>query len=59
LPETALKKAGYAAIWEGQKSWNGVAILFRKTQPVATARRVPGDPSDNQSRIEAAINASW
>lgn len=57
FPESALKKAGYAAVWEGQKSWNGVAILSKKSQPVVTARRLPGDPSDNQSRyIEAAIN---
>ena len=27
FPEQAIRDAGYAAIWHGQKSWNGVAIL--------------------------------
>lgn len=29
FPERALKEAGYNAIWQGQKSWNGVAILVK------------------------------
>ena len=35
FPEAALQKAGYGAIWRGQKIWNGVAILGRDGQPVA------------------------
>src|SRR3954466_1700141 len=34
FPELALKKAGYASIWHGQKSWNGVAILSRGAKPI-------------------------
>ena len=57
FPEAALQEAGYAAIWHGQKSWNGVAILARGTTPVETRRGLPGDPDDSHSRyIEAAVN---
>ncbi|HYJ53899.1 MAG TPA: exodeoxyribonuclease III, partial [Allosphingosinicella sp.] len=57
FPEAAIEKAGYGAIWHGQKSWNGVAILARGCEPVETHRGLPGDPEDLQSRyIEAAVN---
>ncbi len=57
FPETALEDAGYGAIWHGQKSWNGVAILQRGAKPEETRRGLPGDPDDNHSRyIEAAID---
>jgi len=57
FPIAAIKKAGYDAIWRGQKSWNGVAILGRDCEPVVTRTRLPGDPEDTQSRyIEAAVN---
>ncbi len=36
FPAAALQKAGYGAIWRGQKTWNGVAILGRDGQPVVT-----------------------
>jgi len=56
FPEEAIQKAGYGAIWQGQKSWNGVAILARGTTPVETRRGLPGGPADEQSRyIEAAV----
>jgi exodeoxyribonuclease III len=56
FPEAALREAGYGAIWCGEKSWNGVAILARGTKPIETRRGLPGDPEDVQSRyIEAAI----
>ena len=29
FPEAALRDAGYGSIWNGQKSWNGVAIQAR------------------------------
>ena len=52
----ALAEAGYGAVWHGQKSWNGVAILSRGTHPVPTRRALPGDPKDKQARyIEAAV----
>lgn len=57
FPEAALEKAGYGAIWHGQKSWNGVAILARGAEPHVTRRGLPGDPDDSHSRyIEAAVD---
>ena len=57
FPEAEIRNAGYGAIWLGQKSWNGVAILARGTDPVETRRGLPGDDDDTQSRyIEAAVN---
>jgi exodeoxyribonuclease III len=57
FPQAALEKAGYGAIWHGQKSWYGVAILSRGCQPEETRRGLPGDPNDTHSRyIEASIN---
>ena len=57
FPEKAIQDAGYNAIWHGQKSWNGVAILARDVQPREVRRALPGDPEDIHSRyIEAVIN---
>jgi exodeoxyribonuclease-3 len=57
FPEAALRDIGYHAIWHGQKSWNGVAILARGTTPQEVKRGLPGDPTDEQSRyIEAAVD---
>ena len=57
FPAAAIEKAGYGAIWHGQKSWNGVAILAKGCEPVETQRDLPGDPNDSQSRyVEAAVN---
>ena len=56
FPAEAIRQAGYEAVWRGQKSWNGVAILARRA-PVLTCGELPGDPGDTQSRyIEAAVN---
>ena len=56
FPEAALKDIGYDAIWHGQKSWNGVAILSRIGKPEEIRRVLPGDPDDSHSRyIEAAV----
>ena len=56
FPRAALEKAGYAAIWNGQRANNGVAILARGKKPILTRRALPGDPADVESRyIEAAI----
>jgi len=56
FPHAAIADVGYGAIWHGQKSWNGVAILARGCAPVETHRGLPGDPDDLHSRyIEAAI----
>ena len=57
FPEADIREAGYEAIWHGQKSWNGVAILSRVGKPEETRRGLPGDPEDLHSRyIEATVN---
>lgn len=57
IPEQAIKDAGYHAIWHGQKSWNGVAILSRNEPPEEIRRALPGDAEDINSRyIEAKVN---
>lgn len=57
FPEDAFGKAGYSAVWVGQRTWNGVAILSRRSDIIVTRRRLPGDPKDDQSRyLEAAID---
>ena len=57
FPEAAINAAGYQAIWLGQKSWNGVAILTRGQAPQEVRRGLPGDTEDEQSRyIEAAVD---
>jgi exodeoxyribonuclease-3 len=57
FPAQALREAGYGAIWHGQASYNGVAILARGREPIETRRGLPGDPDDTHSRyIEAAVD---
>ncbi len=57
FPIQAINDAGYEAIWHGQKSWNGVAILSRIGMPEERIRVLPGDEEDSQSRfIEAEVN---
>jgi exodeoxyribonuclease III len=56
FPEKAIRELGYDAVWHGQKSWNGVAILSRIGEIHETRRGLPGDPDDTHSRyLEAAV----
>jgi exodeoxyribonuclease-3 len=56
FPVGALEKLGYQAVWQGERSWNGVAILARGRTPVLTRSSLPGDERDRQARyIEAAV----
>jgi exodeoxyribonuclease-3 len=56
FPLGAINEAGYGAAWRGQKTWNGVAILARKAEPVLIRTELPGDPNDREARyIEAAV----
>ena len=56
FPLGPIEAAGYGAVWRGQRTWNGVAILARGATPVMTRRALPGDPADHQARyIEAAV----
>jgi exodeoxyribonuclease III len=57
FPEESIRDAGYHALWHGQKSWNGVAILARSGTPQEVSRVLPGDPEDSHSRyIEAMVD---
>ena len=57
FPAGPIRDAGYGAIWQGQKSWNGVAILARGPTPSRPRRGLPGDDDDTQSRyLEAAVD---
>src|SRR5437868_2357905 len=56
FPASAIERLSYSAIWHGQRSWNGVAILSRVGEAVETRRALPGDPNLAQSRyLEAAV----
>ncbi len=57
FPLDAIRDAGYQAIWHGQKSWNGVAILSKELELREIRRVLPGDPEDVHSRyIEAEVD---
>jgi exodeoxyribonuclease-3 len=57
FPAEPLEQMGYHAVWRGQRTWNGVAILARGSAPVLTRTALPGDPDPSQARyIEAAVN---
>src|SRR6185312_2642123 len=56
FPLLAIQQAGYGAVWHGQRSWNGVAILAKGSEPREIRRGLPGDPDDTHSRyLEAAV----
>jgi exodeoxyribonuclease-3 len=55
FPLEAIEEAGYTAIWHGQKSWNGVAILSRSGNIKEINKTLPGDEEDVQSRYIEAI----
>lgn len=56
FPEAEVREAGYGAVWHGQKSWNGVAILARGSDPVLRQKGLAGEDEDEQSRyIEADV----
>lgn len=57
FPLAAIEAAGYGAVWRGQKTWNGVAILARGAEPVMTRDFLPGEANDTHARyIEAAVD---
>lgn len=56
FPVRTLNEAGYGAVWMGQASYNGVAILARDAEPIPVSWALPDDPDPSQSRyIEAAV----
>src|ERR1700728_5113801 len=59
FPAEASRQAEYHAVYRGERSWNGVAILARWT-PVVTRMDLPGDDGDRQCRyLEAATRSSF
>ena len=56
FPVADIEAADYGALWHGQTSWNGVAILARGSAPVESGRGLPGEPGDDHARyLEAAV----
>jgi exodeoxyribonuclease-3 len=56
FPQGEIAQAGYGAVWHGQKSWNGVAVLARDADPVVRQKGLAGEPEDEHSRyLEAEI----
>ncbi len=57
FPIGALQSIGYEAVWVGERSWNGVAILSREQPPIVTRSELPGgDDRDRHARyVEAAV----
>jgi len=48
FPAQSFHALGYEAVWQGEHSWNGVAILARGRDPVVTRSYLPGDSEDYQ-----------
>lgn len=55
FPLSEINNAGYAAIWKGQKQWNGVAILSKNLPITEVQNSLPGDEDDLQSRYLEVI----
>ena len=60
FPAAEFEKIGYGAIWHGQKSFNGVAILAKDAQPEEVRRGLPHlspqDAQDDHARyLEANV----
>lgn len=57
FPLQAIEAAGYSCLFQGQPSWNGVAILARGAEPLEVRRGLPGMEHDPQSRyLEVAVH---
>jgi exodeoxyribonuclease-3 len=55
FPINDIHAAGYGAIWHGQASWNGVAILAKGMDPLESRRGLPGGKDDTHSRYLEAV----
>ena len=58
FPAAEFEKIGYQALWHGQKSFNGVAILAKDGLTMTERMRgLPGDDSDDHARyLEAEVD---
>lgn len=54
FPRSSISSLGYHIETHGQKGFNGVALLSRKT-PDEVIRRLPGDDNDEQARYIEAV----
>ena len=52
FPVNALRTLGYEAVWQGERSWNGVAILARNQVPVVTRTSLPGNSNPKDRHFE-------
>jgi exodeoxyribonuclease-3 len=56
FPVKSIEAAGYGAIWHGQRSHHGVAILARGEVPREIRRGLPGNENDLEARyVEAQV----
>ncbi len=56
FPALAIEAGGYGAVWHGQRSHHGVAVLAKDARPNELRRGLPGDDSDGQARyLEARV----
>jgi len=55
FPADALREAGYHAVFDGQKTYNGVAILSRQ-EPTDVIRGIPGFADEQKRLITATID---
>ena len=44
-------RSGYGAIWHGQRSWNGVAILAKDAEPIEVQRGLRAIPRTTTAAI--------
>jgi exodeoxyribonuclease-3 len=57
FPIAPIEAAGYHAVWHGQRSHHGVAVLARGRKPREIRRGLPGDDADGQARwLEAEVD---
>ena len=59
FPVNALRTLGYEAVWQGERSWNGVAILARNHVPVLTRTSLPGNPEGRNSETRNHENHNY
>jgi exonuclease III len=55
FPADAIRRLGYEAVWKGQKSWNGIAILARGAAPIVTRTELPGTRNQAPSSTTSSL----
>ena len=57
FPLADIRKAGYGAIWHGQKAWNGVAIFRAAPTPSRRGAGFPATPRTSTAAISRRLSA--